>query len=64
MSEHIYDAIATERRDSQHEDKRLEAMVGVLTTILVNKGVITMDEATRIFVAENIFEAINKEIKK
>jgi len=63
MSEHIYDAIGQERRDSRHEDNRLEAMIGVLVIKLAKKGIITMSELEDIMSATNIFEEVNKENK-
>jgi hypothetical protein len=60
MSEHIYDAIAQERREGDREDKRLEAMIGVLVMKLAKKEIITMDEATSIMAATNIFDEMNR----
>jgi hypothetical protein len=60
MSEHIYDAITQERLEGDREDKRLEAMIGVLVMKLAKKEVITMDEATDIMAAEDLFKEINK----
>ena len=64
MSEHIYDALTTERRNGDREDKRLEAMIGILVIKLSKKGVITMDEATRIMASEDLLKEMNEEVKK
>jgi len=61
---HLYDAIGQERRSSKHEDDRLNAMILVLVFKLIKKGILSHEEAEQIALAENIFEELNKEVKK
>ena len=64
MSDQIYDSITQARKDSNYQDKRLEAIIGALVIKLIDKKILSFDEATEIMTATDLFAELGRKMAK